>query len=97
MGELLLVLAVVVMLAAPIGLTVVVFLATRALVAGNGRRPRPAWACSPRYEFGDGGVEADGDGFAIVWVVSAMTAGFGAAMGLLVVGRQFSKKGVMLF
>lgn len=32
-----------------------------------------------------------------VWVAGAMTAVFGAAMGVHVVGRQFSKKGDMLF
>ena len=50
-----------------------------------------------RYEFRDGDVTAYRAGFDGVWVATAMTAVFGAAMGVVVVARQFSKKGDMLF
>ena len=50
-----------------------------------------------RYEFADGLIETYRPDFDAVWVAVAMTAVFGAAMGVIVVGRQFSKKGDMLF
>ena len=50
-----------------------------------------------RYEFRDGVVTTYRAGFDGVWVAIAMTAVFGAAMGVLVVARRFSKKGDMLF
>lgn len=50
-----------------------------------------------RYEFGDGQVETSREGFDVVWVATAITAVFGASMGVTVVARQFSKKGDMLF
>ena len=50
-----------------------------------------------RYVFGDGEVSTYREGFEGVWVATAMTAVFGAAMGVIVVGRHFSKKGDMLF
>jgi hypothetical protein len=64
------------------------------IVQSSGFWP-PGLRC--RYEFGDGEVTTYSDGFEIVWVATAMTAVFGAAMGVVVVGRQFSKKGDMLF
>jgi hypothetical protein len=50
-----------------------------------------------RYEFADGLIETYRPDFDAVWVAAAMTAVFGAAMGVVVVGRQFSKNGDMLF
>ena len=50
-----------------------------------------------RYAFGDGEVSTYRGGVEGVWVATAMTAVFGAAMGVIVVGRHFSKKGDMLF
>ena len=152
MGQALFVLIVVlivgVAIAVPIGLTVIVFVSTRAWVAGErrllaglglacaltvvayglafffgGAKAFSDTRCSLgysggrnlegaiivqsagfwppglrcRYEFGDGAVTTYSDGFEIVWVATAMTAVFGAAMGVVVVGRQFSKKGDMLF
>ena len=138
----------VVAVAVPAGLTVAVFLTTRALVAGERRRlaglglacalavvayglasffggvnsfsstrcsseyrggrnlegasieqSTGAWppALMCRYDFRDGEVTTYREGFEGVWVATAMTAMFGAAMGVVVVGRQFSKKGDMLF
>ena len=147
MGELLLFLAVVAILAVPAGLAVLVFLTTRALVraerrllaglglaaslfvvvaglavlftgplaldarcssvyAGGRNLERativessglwpPGLRC--RYEFLEGGVETYRPDFDGVWLATAMTAVFGAAMGVMVVGRQFSKKEDMLF
>lgn len=145
---LIVVLIIAVAIAVPIGLTVAVFVTTRAWVAGErrmlaglglacaltvvacglvfflgGARAFSDTRCSLgysgdrnlegaiivqstglwppglrcRYEFGDGEVTTYRDGFEIVWVATAMTAVFGAAMGVAVAGRQFSKKGVMLF
>ena len=50
-----------------------------------------------RFEFPDGAVATYSDSFEGVWLATAMTAVFGATMGVVVVGRQFSKKGDMLF
>jgi hypothetical protein len=50
-----------------------------------------------RFEFSDGEVATYRDSFDGVWVATAMTAAFGAAMGVVVVARQFSKKRDMLF
>ena len=135
-------------IAVPIGLTVAVFVTTRALVGGErralaglglgvallvvaywlaaffggasafsdarctseyrgSRNPERATAMQStglwppglrcRFEFPDGEVATYRDGFEGVWVAAAMTAVFGAAMGVMVVARQFSKKGDMLF
>ncbi len=64
------------------------------IVESTGLWP-PGLRC--RYEFPDGGVDAYRPSFDGVWVAAAMTAVFGAAMGVVTAGRQFSKKGDMLF
>ena len=69
-------------------------LETALIVESTGLWP-PGVRC--RFEFPDGEVATYRDGFAGVWVAAAMTTVFGAAMGVLVVTRQSSKKGDMLF
>lgn len=64
------------------------------IVQSTGLWP-PGLRC--RFEFADGEVATYRDSFDGVWVAAAMTAVFGAAMGVVVVARQFSKKGDMLF
>ena len=69
-------------------------LETALIVESTGLWP-PGVRC--RFEFPDGEVTTYRDSFDGVWVAAAMTTVFGAAMGLIVVARQFSKKGDMLF